>query len=304
MQISFLLKRIQKALKYPDKAYQFFVLKFRGAFLWNHYYEEIRDPKVNSPLEQSPQIHEDIIDELKKNDFDVIDYNIDIEDYQRYLEKAEYQNYPYYYGGGKADKFAEKSLEHYISAKLLNLNKDDVYIDIANANSPAGEIYHKLYGCQVYQQDLIYPEGIHGNTIGGDASNMPLQDGFATKMAMHCSFEHFEQDSDIRFIKEANRVLRRGGCLCIAPLYLFNKYVIQTDPTTLPKGGIPFEDDAIIYCVKGWRNRHARYYDVPHFISRIRDNMQDLNLTIYVVRNEKDISQFCHIKFVALFKKE
>ena len=109
-----------------------------------------------------------------------------------------------------------------------------------------------MYGCKVYRQDLEFPEGIHGNVIGGDASNMPLEDESATKMALHCSFEHFEKNSDIEFIIEANRVLCKGGKLCIVPLYLSNKYVVQTDPSILPFGGIPFENDAILYCAKGW----------------------------------------------------
>jgi hypothetical protein len=27
---------------------------------------------------------------------------------------------------------------------------------------------------------LIFPEGIHGNVIGGDAANVPIEDGFTT----------------------------------------------------------------------------------------------------------------------------
>lgn len=47
-----------------------------------------------------------------------------------------------------------------------------IYIDIANASCPTPEIYHKLYGCKVYRQDLVFPEGIHGNAIGGDAGSI------------------------------------------------------------------------------------------------------------------------------------
>jgi hypothetical protein len=123
-------------------------------------------------------------------------------------------------------------------------------------------------------------------------------------MALHCSFECFEQDSDIKFIIEAGRVLRKGGKLLIVPLYLSNKYIIVTDPAVLPRGGIPFESDAILYCVKGCGDRHARYYNVSKLITRIRNYLKNLKLTIYVIQNEKEIYPSSYTKFIALFEKE
>jgi len=299
--------QIQKALRHPDRAYKFAIRKMKEVkevLIWDYYYTTLRKPKVKSAVPHNPRIQNEIINELKKKGFNVIDFEINVTDYRQYINNAEYHKFPSYYGGGKARNFTEKSLEHYLAAKLLSLSKEDIYIDIANSNSPTPEIYHKLYGCKVYRQDLVFPEGIHGNVIGGDAGNMPVEDGFATKMALHCSFEHFEQDSDIRFIKEAGRVLRRGGKVCILPLYLFNRYAIQTDPATLPRGGISFESDAVLYCAKGWGNRHGRFYDISHFIARIRNNLNDLKLTIYVVQNEKEVDSSCYVKFIALFEKE
>ena len=83
----------------------------------------------------------------------------------------------------------------------------------------------------------ISRKGISDNVIGGYvAANMPLEDGFATKMGLHCSFEHFEGDADMRFIGEASRVLETAVRLCIVPLHLFNTYAIQTDISVLPEG--------------------------------------------------------------------
>jgi len=171
-------------------------------------------------------------------------------------------------------------------------------------NSPASDIYHRLYGCEVYKQDMSFADGIYDKVIGGDACRMPIEKGFASKMAMHCSFEHFENDSDIRFIREADRVLRKGGKLCILPLYLFNKYVVQTDPTLFSRNKSLFERGAIMYCARGWAQRHSRFYDVAHLASRIRDNMERLELTIYVVKNEKQADPSCYLKFIALFEKK
>jgi SAM-dependent methyltransferase len=298
-----MLPQMQKALKHPEKAYKFAIWKIKEKLLWDFYYKAIREPKIKSSV--SGINNEVIIEELKENGLKIIDFKINVTHYKQYINNAEYHKVQSFYGiSGKRNVFSEKSLEHYLAAKLLNLSKNDVYIDIANAYSPAPEIYNKLYGCKVYKQDLVFRKGIHGNTIGGDAGHMPIADGFATSMALHCSFEHFEQDADIKFIKEASRVLKKGGKLCILPLYLFEKYAIQTDPTMLSKGSPHFESEAILYCAKGYGNRHGRFYDVPHFISRVVNNLNDLNLTIYVVQNEKEVDPSCYVKFIALFEKE
>ena len=133
---------------------------------------------------------------------------------------------------------------------------------------------------------------------------MPVEDSFATKMALHCSFEHFEKDSDVGFVKESNRVLSKDGKVCIVPLYLFSTYAIQTDPATFSRNDVHFEQDAILYCARGYKNRHGRFYDVPHLISRIRNNLDNLKLTLYWIENEKEVDRTCHVKFVALLEKK
>ena len=132
---------------------------------------------------------------------------------------------------------------------------------------------------------------------------MPVPDSFASKMTLHCSFEHFEGDADIRFIRESCRVLKFGGKLCILPLYMHRFYAIQTDPLAY-KGNFIFEEDATIYYARGWGERHGRYYDVKHFISRIVQNMGDLKLKLFFVENAKDVHPSCYLRFIALFEKE
>jgi SAM-dependent methyltransferase len=179
-----------------------------------------------------------------------------------------------------------------------------VYIDIASCSSPVPEIYHKLYGSTTYRQDIRYPEGINGNVIGGDAAKMPIEDGFATKMALHCSFEHFENDADINFIKEADRTLKNGGRLCILPLYVSTEYAIVADPAVLTRRNMPaFENDATIYCKRGVGIKHGRFYDIPHFVSRIINNKGGLALTIYDIENAAKLEQSCYLKFAAVFDK-
>jgi len=298
-----LVRAVLKGCGHPVNTFRWIKKKIRQKLFWNGAYAKLREPKKIGAIKHDVSTLERISSSLALNGFEIAEYKIDADSYQRYMEKAKYDRFPYYYLGGLAGNLVEKSLEHYLAAELLHLQNDDIYIDIANAESPTPEIYRELYGCKVYRQDLSFRKGINGNIIGGDASELPVQKGFATKMALHCSFEHFEGDSDIRFIKEASRVLKPGGRLCILPLYLNTEYAIQTDPAALPKNGINFDKDAVLYCFKGWDNRHGRYYDAPHLISRIRNNLIDLKLTICRVTNPKEISKSCYVNFIAVFDK-
>jgi len=83
----------------------------------------------------------------------------------------------------------------------------------------------------------------------------------------------------------------------------FQYHAIQTDPPFLPKGGLFFEKDAVLYCAKGYKNRHGRFYDPKHLKSRIKDNLGDFGLTIFWVKNEKEIDSSCYLKFIDLFEK-
>ncbi|MDO8681945.1 MAG: methyltransferase domain-containing protein [Armatimonadota bacterium] len=310
MSFSYKLKRTLQAVRQPGEAGKIVRQKINRTWLnvksrlyWDKYCDTIREPKRKYAVPHT-EVQDKVIDDLIKNGFDLRDFQIDVADYKDYIKRAAYSQYAGYAGGSSAKHFTEKSLEHYLATKALNLSNDDIFIDVANAGSPVPDIYNRLFGCKVYRQDLIFPEGVNGNTIGGDACKMPIEDGFATAMSLHCSFEHFEQDVDMRFIREANRVLAKGGKLCIVPFYLHAEYSIQTDPVVLPKGGISFESGAVVHCAKGWRNRHGRCYDVPHLISRIVNNLGDLKLTIYVVKNEKQVDPSCYVKFIGLFEKQ
>jgi hypothetical protein len=281
--------------------------KLTQPLLWDSYYSALREPKIESDVPQSREVQKLVVEALKSNNLEVTNLTVDVDEYNRWKMKAEYHKIWLYYlkFGIIGKNLPEKSLEHYLAAKLLDISKEDVYIDVGGAGSPTAEIYRKMYGCKTFMQDLVFPPGVNGNIIGGDAGSMPVQDGFASKMACHCSFEHFEGLSDIAFIKEASRVLRSGGKLCILPLYFFTKYAIQTDPTVLPKGYNQFEKDATLFCAKNyWQNRHGRFYDAAHFVSRIVKNMGRLKLRLYRVQNEKQIDQSCYLKFVGLFEKD
>jgi SAM-dependent methyltransferase len=263
-------------------------------------FAQIRDPKTTEPFTYTDSALHAITRDLSACGFDLEELTIDPAEYRAYFNAAGYAGrYPDYY----SFNLPEKSLEHFLAAKLLQLGPDDVYIDIASEHSPVPDIYTRLFGCVSYRQDLAYPAGLHGDRIGGDAAAMPIPAGFASKMALHCSFEHFEGDADERFVREIARVLRPGGRVCFAPLYLSDRFGVLTDPAVALAERVSFDADALVFSRPGWGNRHGRLYDAAHLDSRIRQNLGELQLKVYRVLNATEVDPSCYIQFAAVVTK-
>jgi len=234
---------------------------------------------------------------LASSGIPVQDFYVNVEDYRDYFGRAGYfSRYPNYY----PQYIREKSVEHFVAQHLLQLNPTDVYIDIASEGSPVPEIYQRLYGCRTYAQDLSYEPGIHDNRIGSNAASLPLPDGTATKIGLHCSFEHFEDDADSSFIREAARVLRVGGKIVIVPLYLASRYAVSTDLLASQVKRVSFERDALVMAVRGWGNRHGRFYDPHHLASRVLGATAEIVFRVLRIVNAKEIDETVYARFVLI----
>lgn len=179
--------------------------------------------------------------------------------------------YPKFYAGGPIIKggFREsKIMEYVVSLDLLPVESSDVVIDVASERSVFPEMLKTTFGAQAFRQDLIYPPGLSGDTIGGSAAAMPVPADFADKMYLHNSFEHFEGGIDTEFVVEAWRVLKPGGALCIVPLYLSARHQIVTDPL-LDTGDVTWDPGAEIVSKKGYRSRFGRFYSVEALAERV-----------------------------------
>lgn len=240
-----------------------------------------------------------VIDEVRALGHDcgmhVIDYDIDIRAFRSYVEAAGYRDqYASYYSGNQE----EKALEHFIALSLLDLERGDVFVDIASEHSPVSEIYARLTGADTWSQDIMYPDGINGRRIGGDASAMPVPDGFASAASLTCSLEHFEEDGDSRLFAELARVLRPDGAVCVVPFYVNVEHVIQTDPTIGIPANVLFDPGAPVYCAEGWGNRHARFYSPQSFMTRVATPLADqFRFDFYFLRNAADVHPSIYARF-------
>ena len=260
----------------------------------------IREPKRTGAIWYAPGSVERIVERLAALGLVVRDFAVDVADYRRFAAAARYpDDFPGYY----PFNVAEKLLEHYIAAKLLDLRAGEMYIDVASEGSPAPDVYRRLFGVRAYRQDLAYEPGLNGDRMGSDAAAMPVPDGFAAKMALHCSFEHFEGDRDTGFIGEAARVLALGGAVCVVPLYLAEEYAIQTDPEVAGPAGLVFERDAIVHCAQRWGNRHGRFYDPEHLRDRVVNQAPEMTAEIYWVTNAEAVDPSCYVRFALLLRR-
>jgi len=236
----------------------------------------------------------------------VIDYRIDRSDFCWWLQEIQF---PESYASAYKEVFTEKALEHYLAAKILVLNKEGVFIDIAASFSSWYELSEKYYKCRSFAVDfLLPPDKNDPRLIACDATNMPFEDESITRMALHCALEVFENDDDINLVKEAARVLKPVGKLVISPLYMLHFYGIWTGLKANRKG-IKYGKARRVWEDIVPRRRFCRYYNVGAFQERIFATTDKMDAKISYITNENEVKQapedLVYVKFVAcLTKKE
>jgi hypothetical protein len=237
-----------------------------------------------------------VVERLRGHGVAVEPLPVDAARWRRYAEDAGYKGrYPHYY----PTNWIEKSLEHLLSLETLQLDRDQVFIDVASEGSPLPEIATRLAGSRSFAQDIMYEPGIHGSRIGGDATSMPVPDGFANGVCLTCSLEHFEGDADTRLFTELSRVLAPGGRVVIVPLYIAPIAAIQTDPLVSHSLDLAFDDEATIFCAKGWGNRHGRFYSPETLIRRIIAPHADLfDFTVRPLVGAGDVDPSVYARFL------
>ncbi|KXK14868.1 MAG: hypothetical protein UZ14_CFX002000886 [Chloroflexi bacterium OLB14] len=212
------------------------------------------------------------------------------------LEPTEFSKFKSIYIDRRNGIENQKLLEYFISYQFLQFNASDVYIDIAAQDCPFALFIGDTFHCKVFRQDLYYmKKGIHGTDIGGDASHLPLNRETVSKISLHNSFEHFEGESDINFITEAQRILKVGGKMIIVPTFFEPQYRLEQDAGWLDSDGEKH--------LWGKGARFSRYYDVEHFQKRIVQNATLFNVQFYYIENISEMGPDCYGQLFAIFEK-
>ncbi len=261
-----------------------------------------KNVEYSIPHFTSPETVNKMIRDLENEEIKVKRYRIKKEDYEQFLSKADYARYKYYYDGGKAPIMSEKAMEHFLAAKLLDISSADVYIDIANGDSPAPWVYERLYGCKSYAHDRYFKSNTK-SLISGSADHLNIEASFANKLALHCAFDHFTKDYDSKFMKEVERILKPNGKCCIVLLYLYPKVGVVTDPGYVTDWSIlqEFENIFVDYSFK---NDFSRFYNAKTLKQRILSMLPDnLSYSIIFIENMEETCHECYAKFSLLLTK-
>jgi ubiquinone/menaquinone biosynthesis C-methylase UbiE len=182
------------------------------------------------------------------------------QEYKKYLEFEELSRFKLF------DFHHSKVLDYIVTSRLIDSNKENQKIlDAASGNNTE---YLDLVCClgikfTGYYQDLLAKENTKHKHLEGDLDSTKLSDNTLDFVSCHHSFEHFRGTLDIDFINEMIRILKPGGRLCIAPLFIANEYCeiwnIKTnthfdhlakiiyDPTATFPGWGPYEHFARVY---------------------------------------------------------
>ena len=221
--------------------------------------DHAQDPQGNFALFQAVRA------ELAGLGVRVEDSRIDAADFERWLEA-----WPEIADGYRPyGAFAvEKCLEHYLTTREAAPQPGQTLVDVAASGSPyAGALNAR--GVDAYCLDLSYPPGIDGRRIGADATQSGLPDAFADALTLHCAYECFMGDADTRLLAEAARILKPGGRLVIAPLYLEDSFFNVTSPRC-DQARVAIDPGAErVWRDDPWDEPFARHYSASAFVERV-----------------------------------
>lgn len=240
-----------------------------------------------------------ILFELSSLNIPAIPFTIDTAQFHSWLKEV---SFPQSYIDSCGSIFPEKALEYYVGLKLLDLGKEDTFVDVGAGHSPWVKMVRKYIGCTAYALDLAYPAGIHDDKIGADATSIPLPDDSITKICLHCSYETFAGNADNRFIRETERVLSPGGKMMILPLYLHNSYFVDSSPWA-DRRNVDYDGAPRIWRDDGHIVTFSRKYSVQAFVQRLLENRGCLSFSLYCVQNETEVADICYLKFAIVFHK-
>ncbi len=234
------------------------------------------------------QIHYDKLKNLQNVRISCL--NIHSNDYERWIN----QFFPSWY-----DRYGhvrhKKLIEFYSTFRLLKTQASDVFMDAAGGRNS----YLKDLKCKKrFLQDIKISTDVKSRLgkdveyIEGDVGHLSLPSESVDKISCHHSFEHFQADSDILFIKEIQRLLRVDGKCAIIPIFFADLYLELTDIFSFKRkhdNGSRFIIDPTA-TIPGGRScgNYARIYDIKAFQERIINNVDTTKFKVIIVELKID----------------
>ena len=223
-------------------------------------------------------------------------YRVDESKFAAYCAEVAYERRfaKYHRQYGAEPTWTRKRLEHFVSFEFTTPQREGLYLDVAASSSPVYKIIPSRFGARKsYRQDLNFKRGVRWRTIGSDASQIPLPDGCADAIYAHNSWEHFEGDSDVLFLREAARLLKPGGRLVIIPLNVGVEGFQLTSPAvwSMKYRNAPeppeFDKTLPILIRESTKQRLIKMHSVATLVDAV-STVPELVVTVYAVENHRD----------------
>lgn len=257
----------------------------------------------NAPMYTNPTIAdlESIERDLAKLGVRIQDYNPSPKSFK--IFQAESWVPADYHGGMASGVWDEKLLEHWIASDrlgLMDFGLNDIYVDVAAANSPWVKNLRERKGIPAFAID-INKVGLAYQHLAyyrkEDATNTTFEKDSVNGASLHCAFEMFMKDDDTRLLQEASRILRPGSKLVILPLYMHTHYCAYATPEYYGKGyADPESTEYIRMDCSGVPS--SRKYDAKTLKSRILDQIESLDMSyeLLAIRNKAALGSniYCH----------
>lgn len=237
-------------------------------------------------------------DELKKGINCSLElYDLDFKTFKEWVEL----NFPDYREVHR-DIYRKKLIELYTSYKLVNIGKNETYADLAGGRFT---YVHKIDCKRKILHDLHLSDELKKQMKGvteiieSSADNIPLPDRSIDCISSHHSFDHFQEDVDIKFVAEICRLLSNNGRCVIVPVLIGNRYLEVTNNKSFNKhfdqeaeqlldetATLPGRElsgfFARIYNVEAFRRRILNNIDQDKFEVKILEITMDKNLTPFM----------------------
>jgi len=205
------------------------------------------------------------------------------------------------------DICSKKLIELYTTFFLLKIKHDETYMDAAGGKY---SYVDKIKSKKGLLQDIRISEKLKEHFpkkvsfIESDAGKIPLKNESMDCISCHHSFEHFQGNSDIKFIKEIQRLLSKKGRCAIIPMLIGNKYIEVSDREDFKKhfdrSSKKLIDKTAILPGGKHSGNFARIYDIQAFQRRVLKNIDNkkFEVILYELRiNQKPLPNMklaCH----------
>ena len=259
------------------------------------------------------------IDKLQQIDAKIPDYILPDNVKHIHISKAEFDEFEKRFDFEKVyDKhwvrYQRKVCEYLVADKILPFSATHsepyVYIDAMSSSSGWASDLHQKYGINAYSVDINEPPNAGNCFIRADVTQLPFEDSSIDALSVQSGIELLPGEGDIKFIKEAQRVLKPNGKCIILPLYLNSEFCNLYGRSYYKRKVVRDLGGAISYVRMDFDLPFTRLYDLCNLKKRLLSTAEQSCWYIYIIEADDLISlsdnrdSFIYLRYALVYEKK